>query len=138
LLTTVSQIPLDYLFLFCTYVRIPRKEVSMDNRLNKIRKEMNALRADMLRAEGTIRDLVNYDRDCTEAALLLMAMRAKMSALVREWTQLGGIAHLPTVDERLKGRRGDRPGARSPRLPMQGKQVQGKQVQGKQRAEARA
>src|SRR5215813_2366772 len=76
----------------------------MDNRLNKIRKEMSALRAEMLRAEGVIRDQVNHDRDCTEAALLLMAMRAKMSALVREWTQLGGIAHLPTVEERLKGR----------------------------------
>ena len=77
----------------------------MDNRLNKIRKEMSALRAEMLRAEGVIRDQVNHDRDCTETALLLMAMRAKMSALVREWTQLGGIAHLPTVEERLKGLR---------------------------------
>lgn len=95
----------------------------MDNRLNKIRKEMNVLRADMLRAEATIRDLVNYDRDCTEAALLLMAMRAKMSALVREWTQLGGIAHLPTVEERLKGRRGSRPGSRAVRLPTLDKRV---------------
>ena len=75
----------------------------MDNRLNKIRKEMNVLRAEMLRAEGVIRDQVNHDRDCTEAALLVMAMRERMSALVREWTELGGIAHLPTVEERLKG-----------------------------------
>jgi hypothetical protein len=94
----------------------------MDNRLNKIRKEMNVLRAEMLRAEGLIRDQVNRDRDCTEAAQRLMAMRAKMSALVREWTQLGGIAHLPTVEERLKGRRGARPGSRAVRLPSLDKQ----------------
>jgi hypothetical protein len=33
-------------------------------------------------------------------------MRTQMTALVREWTQLGGIAHLPTVEERLKEKRG--------------------------------
>lgn len=89
----------------------------MDNRLNKIRKEINVLRADMLRAERIIRDQVNHDQDCTKAALGVLAMRAKMSALVREWTLLGGIANLPTIDERLKGRRGPRPGARAVRLP---------------------
>lgn len=78
----------------------------MDNRLNKIRKEMSVLRVDMLRAEDVIRDRVNHDQDCTEAALRLMAMRAAMTALVREWTLLGGLAHLPTVEERLKERRG--------------------------------
>lgn len=89
----------------------------MDNRLNKIRKEMNVLRADMLRAESVIRHQVNHDQDCTQAALRLMAMRAKMSALVREWRLLGGIAHLPTIEERLKGRRGSKPGGRAVRLP---------------------
>jgi hypothetical protein len=29
-----------------------------------------------------------------------------MTALVREWTLLGGLAHLPTVEERLKESRG--------------------------------
>jgi hypothetical protein len=96
---------------------IPRLEALMDNRLNKIRKEMNVLRADMLRAEGVIRDQVNHDQDCTQAATRVMAMRARMSALVREWQLLGGIAHLPTVEERLKGRRGPRPGSRAVRLP---------------------
>jgi hypothetical protein len=89
----------------------------MDNRLNKIRKEMSVLRADMLRAEGAIRDQVNRDQDCTETALRLMAMRAKMTALVREWTRLGGIAHLPTVEERLKGKRLTVPGVRAARPP---------------------
>lgn len=78
----------------------------MDNRLNKIRKEMNALRVEMLRAEDEIRDQVNHDRDCTASAQRLIAMRAQMSALVREWTRLGGIAHLPTIEERLKEKRG--------------------------------
>lgn len=78
----------------------------MDNRLNKIRKEMSVLRVDMLRAEEVIRDQVNRDRDCTEAALRLLAMRAAMTALVREWTLLGGLAQLPTVEERLQERRG--------------------------------
>jgi hypothetical protein len=88
----------------------------MDNRLNKIRKDMSALRADMLRTEGVMRDQIKRDRDFVEPALHLMAMRAEMSTLVREWTRLGGIAHLPTVEERLKGRRLIVPGARSARL----------------------
>jgi hypothetical protein len=89
----------------------------MDNRLNKIRKEMNVLRVDMLRLEGVMRDQIRRDRDCAESADRLMAMRAGMSALVREWTLLGGIADLPTVEERLTGRRLTVPGARSARLP---------------------
>jgi hypothetical protein len=85
----------------------------MDNRLNRLRKEMNALRVEMLRAEDAIRDQVNHDRDCTETALRLMAMRTTMTALVREWTRLGGIAHLPTVEERLKEKRGPSTRARA-------------------------
>ena len=89
----------------------------MDNRLNKIRKEMSILRADMLRLEGVIRDQINRDRDATQSALRLMAMRSQISALVREWIQLGGIADLPTVEERLKGRPVMPRGIRSVRLP---------------------
>jgi hypothetical protein len=78
----------------------------MDNRLNKIRKEMTALRADMLRAEDVIRDQVNHDQDCTEGARRVLEMRARMTAMVAEWKLLGGCAHLPTVEERLKEKRG--------------------------------
>jgi hypothetical protein len=78
----------------------------MDNRLNRIRKEMSVLRADMLRTEDRIRQQVNQDLDCTVSALCLIEMRAKMTALVREWKLLGGYARLPTVDERLRERRG--------------------------------
>jgi hypothetical protein len=81
------------------------QEAPMDNRLNKIRKEMNVLRGEMLRAEEVMRAEVNHDRDCTETALGLMAMRAKMRLMVGEWTRLGGMANLPTVEERLKERR---------------------------------
>jgi hypothetical protein len=78
----------------------------MDNRLNGIRKEMSILRADMLRVEDRIRHQVNRDQDCTLSALCLIEMRARMTALVREWKLLGGCARLPTVDERLRERRG--------------------------------
>lgn len=78
----------------------------MDNRLNRTRKEMSALRVQMLRAEDVIRDQVNRDQDCTEAALRVLTMRARMTAIVHEWKLLGGLAHLPTVEERLKEKRG--------------------------------
>ena len=78
----------------------------MDNRLNNIRKEMSALRADMLRAEDVIRDQVNRDQDCTEAAQRVLQMRARMKAMVAEWKLLGGSVQLPTVEERLKEKLG--------------------------------
>lgn len=78
----------------------------MDNRLNKIRKEMSALRADMLHAEDVIRDQVNHDQDCTESAQRVLEMRARMTAMVAEWKLLGGYVQLPTVEERLKEKRG--------------------------------
>jgi len=94
----------------------------MDNRLNKIRKEMSLLRAEMLRAEDLVRDQVNHDQDCTVAALCLMEMRARMTRLVREWKLLGGCAKLPTVEERLKEKRGPstKTMARSARMPGTG------------------
>jgi hypothetical protein len=85
----------------------------MDNRLNKIRKEMSALRANMLCAEDIIREQVNHDQDCTEAAQRVLDMRARMKAMVAEWKLLGGSVQLPTVEERLKERLG--PTRRRPR-----------------------
>jgi len=77
----------------------------MDNRLNKIRKEMSVLRDEMRHAEAIMHDQINHDQDSTEAAVRLLEMRARMAALVAEWTAMGGHAHLPTVEERLKERR---------------------------------
>jgi hypothetical protein len=86
----------------------------MDNRLNSIRKEMSALRADMLRVEDVIREQVNHDQDCTEAAQRVLEMRARMKAIVAEWKLLGGSVQLPTVEERLKEKLGP-PTRRRPR-----------------------
>ncbi len=78
----------------------------MDNRLNRIRKDMSVLRVEMLRAEGVIRHQINHDQDCTKAAQRVLDMRARMKAMVAEWKLLGGCARLPTVEERLKEKRG--------------------------------
>ena len=77
----------------------------MDNRLNKIRKEMNVLREDMRRAEAVMHDQIARDQDSTEAAVRVLEMRMQLAARVAEWTAMGGLAILPTVEERLKERR---------------------------------
>src|SRR5215470_1381571 len=77
----------------------------MDNRLNKLRKEMSLLREDMVRAEAHMHDQITRDQDSTEPAVRLLEMRMQMAALVAEWKALGGLAILPTVEERLKEKR---------------------------------
>jgi hypothetical protein len=74
----------------------------MDNRINEIRRELSALRAEMVRVEETMHEQIRHDLDSTEAALRLMAMRAQLSALVADWKAAGGSEHLPTIEERLK------------------------------------
>ena len=74
----------------------------MDNRINELRRKIRTLRLKMLDMEAAIRDQVNHDQDCTEAALRLMGMRQEMTALVGEWSLLGGADRLPTIQERLR------------------------------------
>jgi hypothetical protein len=74
----------------------------MDNRLNDIRREISALRADMLKVEGSIRDQIKHDLDCTESSLQLMAMRREMVSLIAERDALGGRETCPNVAERLR------------------------------------
>ena len=74
----------------------------MDNTLNELRRKISVLRLKMLDLEAAIRDQVNHDQDCTESALRLMAMRQEMTALVAEWSLLGGADRLPTIQERLR------------------------------------
>lgn len=74
----------------------------MDNRLNRIRKEMNLLREEMRRAEAVMHDRITRDQDSTEAAVRVLEMRMQLAAKVGEWTAMGGLAILPTVEERLK------------------------------------
>lgn len=74
----------------------------MDNRINEIRRKMNALRAEMMRVEETMHDQIRHDLDSTESALRLMVMRRQLAALVAEWKAAGGSELLPTIQERLK------------------------------------
>jgi hypothetical protein len=80
----------------------PRLEVTMDNKLNEIRRKINFLRSEMLKSEDTIRKQVNRDEDCTEASLRLMAMRTTLLGLIRERNSMGGSERLLDVEERLK------------------------------------
>jgi chorismate mutase len=77
----------------------------MDNRLNKIRKEMNLLREEMRCAEAIMHDQIGRDQDSTEAAVRLLEMRMQLAAKIAEWTAMGGLAILPTVEQRLKEKR---------------------------------
>src|SRR6516165_5258410 len=73
----------------------------MDNRINEIRREINHLRAEMVRVEDSMRDQIRRDLDSTEAAFRLMAMRTELAGLVAEWKAAGGTEPLPTIRERL-------------------------------------
>ncbi len=61
----------------------------MDNKINKIRKEISALRAKMLEMQGLMQAEMADDRDCTATATRLMAQRMEMAELVRERKALG-------------------------------------------------
>jgi 2C-methyl-D-erythritol 2,4-cyclodiphosphate synthase len=74
----------------------------MDNKINEIRREISALRAKMLDAEGSIRDQVNHDLVCTETSVQLMAMRREMIGLIRQRDALGGREECPNIAERLR------------------------------------
>ncbi|MGY3608066.1 MULTISPECIES: hypothetical protein [unclassified Bradyrhizobium] len=74
----------------------------MDNRINEIRRKISALRDEMIVAEGVVRDQVNHDHDCTEAARRLLAMRSEMTELIDQWKAAGGSERLPDVREHLK------------------------------------
>jgi hypothetical protein len=70
----------------------------MDNRINEIRRKISALRPDMIEVEGSIRDQIKHDLDCTETAMRLMAMRRELAALIVDWKAAGGGDRLPTVE----------------------------------------
>ena len=69
----------------------------MDNRINEIRRKMSLLRAEMVRVEDAMRDQIRHDRESTESALQLMAMRKELAALVADWRAAGGSERLPTI-----------------------------------------
>lgn len=77
----------------------------MDNRLNKIRKEMNLLREEMLNAEADMHDRIARGQDLSEAAVRVLEMRMHLAAKAAEWKAMGGLAILPTVEQRLREKR---------------------------------
>jgi hypothetical protein len=61
----------------------------MDNRINKIRKKISGLRAEMLETERAMQRQVAHDQDCGDAATRLMAMRAELVQMIGERKVLG-------------------------------------------------
>jgi hypothetical protein len=88
----------------------------MNNRINEISCKISSLRLRMLAEQVSVREQVNQDLDCTEAALRLLAMRTDLSALLREWKAAGGGDRLPTIRERPM--KGHGPVQRSKPAPM--------------------
>lgn len=72
----------------------------MDNRVNKIRKKISALRLEMRETEGAMRKDVAHDLDCTGSATRLMAMRAELAELVGERRTLGDLTPIGLPDLR--------------------------------------
>jgi predicted nucleic acid-binding Zn-ribbon protein len=72
----------------------------MDNRINKIRKKISVLRAEMLEAERTMHRQVAHDQDCSDAATRLMAMRAELVRMIGERRTLGDLMPIGQPDPR--------------------------------------
>ena len=78
----------------------------MDNRINEIRRKISALRLEMADAEARMHAEIAFDRDCSESALCLLALRGDMKRLIGEWRAAGGTHLLPTLRERAGLRAG--------------------------------
>ena len=72
----------------------------MDNRVNKIRNKISALRSEMRETEGAMRKDVAQDIDCTGTATRLMALRAELAGLVGERRTLGDLTPIGLPDLR--------------------------------------
>ena len=72
----------------------------MDNRINKIRKKISVLRAEMREMERAMHRHVAHDQDCTDAATGLMAMRAELVRLIGERRALGDMMPIGLPDLR--------------------------------------
>ena len=72
----------------------------MDNRVNKIRKKISALRLEMRDTEGAMRKEIADDLDCAASATRLLAMRAELAGLVGERRTLGDLTPIGLPDLR--------------------------------------
>ena len=67
----------------------------MDNRINEIRRKINMLRSRMLELETQVRDQIEADRYCSQAATEQLAARREIARLIGEWKAVGGGDRLP-------------------------------------------
>ena len=81
----------------------------MDNRVNKIRKKISALRLEMRDTERAMRKDISEGADCVATATRLMLQRAELAELVRERRTLGDLTPIGIPDLRK-----ERPARRAP------------------------
>ena len=72
----------------------------MDNRVNKIRKKISALRLDMLETERAMRKEISDGLDCVATATRLMLLRAELTQSVHERRTLGDLTPIGLPDLR--------------------------------------
>ncbi len=72
----------------------------MDNRVNKIRKKISALRLEMVETECAMRKDIADDMDCAATSTRLMMQRAELARLVGERRTLGDITPIGLPDLR--------------------------------------
>jgi hypothetical protein len=77
----------------------------MDNKINKIRKQIRLLRCKMLEAEASMRDQIRHDLDCSETAVRLMAMRSEMVGLTEQRAALGDSREPIEIERLVQSRR---------------------------------
>lgn len=72
----------------------------MDNKVNKIRKKISALRLDMLATEHAMRKEISDGLDCAATATRLMLLRAELTQSVAERRTLGDLTPIGLPDLR--------------------------------------
>jgi hypothetical protein len=72
----------------------------MDNRVNEIRRKIRGLRSEMSKVEAAMRADIARDRDCSEAALQLMSLRAEVAELARLRVRIGDPMPIGTPELR--------------------------------------
>jgi len=72
----------------------------MDNRVNKIRKKISALRLDMRETECAMRKEISDGLDCAATATRLMLLRAELTQSVHERRTLGDLTPIGLPDLR--------------------------------------
>ncbi|SDP47514.1 hypothetical protein [Afipia sp. GAS231] len=72
----------------------------MDNRVNKIRKKISALRLEMRETERAMRKEIGDGLDCVATSTRLMLLRAELAQLVAERRTLGDLTPIGLPDLR--------------------------------------